>query len=177
MIEQLNAKPAELGEAELRQMAGSIADRPELWRHLVRHDPEERAWERIFRNDAVEAYVICWMDGHDTGFHDHDVSRGALAVAEGAVREERLALGGSPIGRVLGGGQSLSFGASDIHRVLHAGGRPSTTIHVYSPPIRQMGQYEIGENGVLLRHARGEDEELRSEAAAESALPAASGWS
>lgn len=151
----------ELDEQELRDLALAIAERPELWQHLVEFDEEDRKYSHILKNDNVEAYLICWMGGHDTGFHDHDVSSGALAVVEGEVREERLAIGGPPHGRVLAAGQSLTFGASDIHRVMHAGGRPSITVHVYSPPIRQMGQYEFEEGGVLRRHPRSSDEELR----------------
>ena len=48
-----------------------------------------------------------------------------------------------------------------IHRVLHAGGRPSVTLHAYSPPLTRMGAYEEGEGGILLRHAQPAGEELR----------------
>ncbi len=35
------------------------------------------------------------------------------------------------------------------------------TLHVYSPPLLRMGAYEIGEDGVLARHAMSYEEELR----------------
>ena len=31
--------------------------------------------------------------------------------------------------------RAVELGASDIHRVLHAGGEPAVTIHAYSPPL------------------------------------------
>jgi hypothetical protein len=42
---------------------------------------------------------------------------GAVAVATGAVREERLVLGGAPAARTVAAGEAFSFGAADIHRV------------------------------------------------------------
>ena len=50
--------------------------------------------------------------------------RGRSPSPHGSVREERLALGRAidePISRIAEAGSSFSFGASDIHRVLHAG--------------------------------------------------------
>jgi hypothetical protein len=35
------------------------------------------------------------MPDHDTGFHDHDDSAAAITVVDGAITEERLALGGA----------------------------------------------------------------------------------
>jgi quercetin dioxygenase-like cupin family protein len=151
----------ELEEHELLELANSIAERPELWQHLRRHDPEQRTYGRILQNDNVEVYLICWMQDHDTGFHDHDISRGALAVVEGEVREDRLAIGGPPHTRVLGTGQATTFGAADIHRVTHSGDQPAVTVHAYSPPIRQMGVYEFEEGGTLKRHAQSNDQELK----------------
>jgi predicted metal-dependent enzyme (double-stranded beta helix superfamily) len=151
----------ELEEPELLDLATAIAERPELWQHLRRHDPDQRVYGRVFHNEDVEAWLICWMDGHDTGFHDHDVSRGALAVVEGEVREDRLVIGGPPATKLLGIGQTTTFGAADIHRVTHAGARPSVTVHVYSPPIRQMGAYEFVPGGTLKRHPKSTGEELK----------------
>jgi predicted metal-dependent enzyme (double-stranded beta helix superfamily) len=151
----------ELDNAELRELALAISERPELWQHHLRHDPEQRVYTRILHNDNVEAYVICWLEGHDTGYHDHDVSSGAVAVVDGQIREDRLTIGGPPLTKLMAGGQATTFDAAAIHRVQHAGAGPAVTIHVYSPPIRQMGQYEFEEGGTLKRYARAADEELK----------------
>src|ERR1051325_7464683 len=97
------------------QLAREYASRPELWQHLVRHDPDQRTFELLRDDDEVIAWVICWMDDHDTGFHDHDVSRGAVAVVQGKVVEERLRLNGPPSERVVGAGGSFGFDPHDIH--------------------------------------------------------------
>ena len=150
-----------LEREELQDLVLEYSKRPELWQHLVNHDPEARTYEELHRDDHLGIWLICWMKDHDTGFHDHDISSGALAVAEGRVREERLGLRGIASNVLLRPGGSLSFGASDIHRVTHGGGGPAVTIHAYSPPLWRMGAYEIQESGQLLRHSVSYAEELR----------------
>jgi predicted metal-dependent enzyme (double-stranded beta helix superfamily) len=151
----------DLSEAELTALVRDLAARPKQWAHLVDHDPEQRRYELLLRDDHVAVWLICWMDDHDTGFHDHDVSAGAVAVVAGSVREERLVLGGGTVDRLAGAGESFSFAASDIHRVRHAGTEPAVTIHAYSPPLWRMGAYEVAETGELRRHSVSYAEELR----------------
>ena len=109
------------------------ATREHDWRHLIRHDPAERTYELLHRDDDVEIYLIGWMPGHDTGFHDHDDSAAAITVLEGAITEERLAIGGT-VKRTLQQGDTVTIGREAIHRVRHTGQRPATTLHAYSPP-------------------------------------------
>jgi hypothetical protein len=101
------------------------------------------------------------MNDHDTGFHDHDLSAGAFSVVDGAVREDRLVLGGEPSSRVVRAGESLGFTAADIHRVSHFGTEPAVTLHAYSPPLWRMGAYEVLPDGQLRRHSMSYAEELR----------------
>ena len=150
-----------LDRAELRELALRLAARPELWRHLVHHDPEARVYEELIRDEHVAVWLICWMHDHDTGFHDHDLSAGGVAVAAGQVREDRLALGGAPIARVHRPGEVFDFAPSDIHRVLHVGEAPAITINAYSPPLWRMGAYETKPTGELQRHSISYDTELR----------------
>lgn len=151
----------DLSERELAAMVEELGRRPELWADLVNHDPTQRVYEQLWRDDHVTVWLICWMDSHDTGFHDHDLSSGAVCVARGRVCEERLTLGGPPLVRSFGAGQSFSFAASDIHRVLHAGAGPAVTLHAYSPPLWRMGAYAVRPDGVLARHSVSYAEELR----------------
>src|SRR4029079_13738774 len=81
---------------ELEQLVRDIAADPERWQHLVRHRADERTYVELHRDEHVAVWLICWMNYHDTGYHDHDLSAGAVGVAAGAVREERLVLGGAP---------------------------------------------------------------------------------
>jgi predicted metal-dependent enzyme (double-stranded beta helix superfamily) len=150
----------DLTQPELRGFVQDLVLRPEVWRDLVRHDPDARIYEQLLRDRHVEVWLICWMNDHDTGFHDHDVSAGALAVAQGRIREERLGLN-AVIERTLEAGEGLDFAATDIHRVSHAGATPAVTIHAYSPPLWRMGAYEVKDSGELQRHSISYAEELR----------------
>ena len=146
---------------DLQALVADLAARPDAWAHLVVHDAGQRRYELLRRDDDVEVWLICWMHDHDTGFHDHDLSAGAVAVVAGAVREDRLALGGGTVSREVGAGGSFTFTAADIHRVVHAGEAPAVTIHAYSPPLWRMGAYEVLESGELRRHSVSYAEELR----------------
>jgi predicted metal-dependent enzyme (double-stranded beta helix superfamily) len=157
----LRPRGRDLSGPELQELVSELADRPELWIELVKHDRTQRVYQELLSDDHLTAWLICWMDEHDTGFHDHDVSCGAVAVVSGAVREERLAIDGPPRAGVFRAGASFHFSASDIHRVSHAGSDPAVTLHVYSPPLRRMGAYRIGEDGVLARHPMSYEQELR----------------
>jgi predicted metal-dependent enzyme (double-stranded beta helix superfamily) len=151
----------DLSPAELEAFVAELADRPELLIDLVKHDPDQRHYEELASDDHLTAWLICWMDDHDTGFHDHDISAGAVAVVGGAVREERLVLEGPPQSRVATAGATFSFSPADIHRVRHAGTDPAVTLHVYSPPLARMGAYVVDDRGVLVRHSTPASEELR----------------
>ena len=97
------------GFDRLEAFARALAEAPDRWRHLVSHDPAQRTYELLHHDETVMAWLICWMDDHDTGFHDHDGSAGAVAVVEGAVREERLRLGAEPARRIVRGGESFTL--------------------------------------------------------------------
>jgi predicted metal-dependent enzyme (double-stranded beta helix superfamily) len=151
----------DLTPAELEAYVRELADRPELWIDRVRHDTTQRVYEELLSDTHLTAWLICWMDEQDTGFHDHDVSGGAVAVVSGRVCEERLAIGAEPSSRTFAVGEAFYFTPADIHRVHHRGEDPAVTLHVYSPPLARMGAYSIDERGVLARHSIPSSEELR----------------
>jgi mannose-6-phosphate isomerase-like protein (cupin superfamily) len=150
---------------ELRGFATALAQSPERWRHLVRHVDDARVYEQIWDDEDVNAWVICWSEDQDTGFHDHDDSAAAITVISGCVREDRLTLGSEPRSRELGAGSTFTVDPVAIHRVLHAGRVPAVTIHAYSPPLRRTGAYRIGPDGALEREAQTFEVELRAEPA------------
>jgi len=151
----------DLSGPELQAFVAELADRPELWIHLVKHDTTQRLYEELLRDDHLTAWLICWMNDHDTGFHDHDTSAGAVAIVGGRVHEERLAIDAAPRHRAFAVGESFHFSPSDIHRVRHAGSDPAVTLHVYSPPLQRMGAYIVDGDGVLARHSVSSAVELR----------------
>lgn len=124
-----------------------------------------RSYELIWADSHVNAWIIRWSDDADTGFHDHDGSAAGIVVLEGAVVEERLALGAPPLARRFGAGESFHMPASAIHRIRHAGGRSALTVHAYSPPLTVQGVYRECAEGALERYTVPYTEELRGELA------------
>lgn len=152
--------------ADLDAIVRDVAADPSRWRPLVHHDPDQRHFSLLSRDAEVEVWVVSWMPGHDTGFHDHDESAAAILIVDGEVRDQRLAVGRANLEQRYGAGEAFAVRPSDIHRVQHAGAAPSVTIHAYSPPLGRMGQYEVGPDGTLRRHAQDAREELRAVIAA-----------
>jgi hypothetical protein len=151
----------DLDLAELRDLVGRIAADPEQWRPLVRSGTAERHFEQLWRDDHVDVWVISWASGNDTGFHDHDVSRGAVAVVEGEVIEERLVVGGPPRDIRHRAGDTFDFDASYVHRMRQDAAVPAVSIHAYSPPLWRMGTYAVEPDGTLRRRSISYAEELR----------------
>lgn len=155
----------DLTTPELLAFVRELAARPDLWAHLVRHDhvgEEEggRHYVSLYRDSDIDVWLLCWNLEDDTGWHDHDVSAGAVAVTRGAVTESRPRLGGEPVVTTVTAGGTLDFGPDHIHRM---GGAVdgSVSIHAYSPPLWRMGQYSISDTGVMRRFSVSYADELR----------------
>ena len=151
----------DLDREELRGLVARIAAEPERWRPLVRHGTASRAFEQLWRDEHVDVWVITWAKGNDTGFHDHDISLGAVAVLEGKIVEGRLTVGGPVRAIRHGAGQVFDFDASHIHRMCQDRDTPAVSVHAYSPPLWRMGTYAIGSDGTLRRQSVSYAEELR----------------
>jgi quercetin dioxygenase-like cupin family protein len=150
---------------QLQRFVLDLASRPELWAHLVRDASDARVYEQIWEDEGVNAWVICWSEDQDTGFHDHDESAAAITVISGRVREERLRLGTTPSCHEAEAGTTFALPATAIHRVLHAGAGPAVTIHAYSPPLTKSGAYRVGADGELERESLPLEQELRGDPA------------
>ncbi len=159
-----------LSPVELEQLAVEIVECPEIWEPLVHVDRDRRRYELIYENEHLDAWVLSWMPGQGTGFHDHYISGVGLCCAAGGVREDLLVYGGSDIELHLRPGDSRQGGPGYIHRVRHELGEPAVTIHVYSPRLDWVGQYRLGDNGIVRREVRPGRNELTDQLVAEGAL-------
>ncbi len=151
-----SAPAAPLSPAQLAQIALRVADHSGQWLSLVRYDPRRRWYQRLVRDEEHEIWLLSWLPGQHTGFHDHGTSAGAFAVARGFLREQ-AAPGGrpEPSGRTLAPGAVRTFGPAYVHDVRNESAWPAVSIHAYSPPLSSMRRYGIAASGVL--HATGED--------------------
>jgi quercetin dioxygenase-like cupin family protein len=160
--ELIPAQP-ELSAAELELMATAIRDRPELWQPLLVVDPTRRRYRLLFEDERTDIWVLCWMPGQSTGFHDHDVSDVGIAIACGTVVERQLRLPTGATARELRHGDTRQGPAGYIHSVAHGEGEPAVSIHCYSPPLMKVGQYRVDPSGILRRDAEHGRRELVDE--------------
>jgi hypothetical protein len=115
----------------------------------------EGSFELLWRNEHSEAWLNQWWEPRDTGYHDHSGSGVGVYVLEGRARNEALVVRGPRRIREYAAGESFSFPGTGIHRMEHT--RGAVTIHVYSPPLSEIGHYEVVD-GELRRHAGPPDE-------------------
>ncbi|MEO7070091.1 MAG: cysteine dioxygenase family protein [Nostocoides sp.] len=150
----------DLDTAELRALASAVAADPSRWEQHVAFADGERHYVSLHRDAHVDVWVLCWTPANDTGWHDHDISSGAVAVVRGTLTEHNLAVGHPSLSTDVPAGQVFSFGPDHIHRLV---GKEavSVSIHAYSPPLWRLGQYSVGSTGVLRRVSVSYADELR----------------
>ena len=149
-----------LERAELQALVDELAKDPGRWREHVSFGGEKRHYVSLHRDEYVDIWLLCWQQGDDTGWHDHDISSGAVRVVRGTVRESSPRIAGEPATRVVGAGTSFSFGPDHIHRLAGEDAR-AVSIHAYSPPLWRLGQYSVDDDGVMRRESVSYADELR----------------
>ena len=101
----------ELTPAELSETAAWLGRKP--WHELCLDIDADRSYQERYRGGQFSTWLIHWGQTADTGFHDHDLSAGAVHVIRGRVREERLRLDGPPDVREYGPGETFTIEASE----------------------------------------------------------------
>ncbi len=104
-----------LGQRELTELVERLARQPELWSDEVSYAGGRRHFASIHRDEYVDVWLICWSPGNDTGWHDHDVSSGAVRVVQGALMESNPRIGGVHTQAVITEGGSISFGPDQMY--------------------------------------------------------------
>jgi predicted metal-dependent enzyme (double-stranded beta helix superfamily) len=131
----------------LVEIATRLAGQHDLWEPLVRYDPISRYYARLASEPDFEAWLLTWVPGQGTEWHDHGGSAGAFAVVRGELTERTATV--SPLEspriveepRVLSDGALRAFGTKHIHRVTNNGLEPAVSVHVYSPALVEMNSY------------------------------------
>jgi hypothetical protein len=75
---------------------GAIAAQPARWRDIVRLDTSRRWYHRLELTDDHEVWLLSWLPGQSTGFHDHGaaVSVHAYSPPLAAMRRYELTAAG-----------------------------------------------------------------------------------
>jgi predicted metal-dependent enzyme (double-stranded beta helix superfamily) len=142
-----------LGARQLAQIVQRVAASPAEWLPRVRLNPVGRWYEQIHLDDSHEVWLISWLPGQETGYHDHGGASGAFTVALGTLMESRFT-GPSVTGHLLrkpvGPGEVRSFGPRYIHNVHNV--TPASlavSVHAYSPPLSAMTRYQLTASGLV----------------------------
>jgi rhodanese-related sulfurtransferase/mannose-6-phosphate isomerase-like protein (cupin superfamily) len=117
------------------------------WVDRVRLRAERRWYERLYQGPDYDIWVISWLPGQSTGFHDHGASSGAFILATGILEEHRP----DERTRVIHPGESRAFGPDYAHDVRNVSLAPAISIHAYSPPLNEMNEYELDGSQLVLR--------------------------
>jgi rhodanese-related sulfurtransferase/mannose-6-phosphate isomerase-like protein (cupin superfamily) len=122
------------------------------WIDQVRLRAERRWYERLYHGSDYDIWVISWLPGQSTGFHDHGASSGAFVVATGILEEHRP----GERTRIIHPGKPRAFGPDYAHDVRNVSLAPSISIHAYSPPLSEMNEFELNGNRLVPRERASE---------------------
>ena len=175
--DELSARTSELLDGEgtlseetLERLVRRIAVRPDLWQPLVVVDHERRRYELLYDDDQVDVWVLSWMPGQKTGFHDHDRSSVALMCVQGELDEGSLAIGADATILRMTAGTARTGAGGYIHSVSYHAGEPAVSIHAYSPPLTCVGQYRADAEGRVRREPEHGRRELADDSIAAAAV-------
>ena len=151
--EQRILSPKQLA-AEVRRLTCTPAE----WVARVRLDPEGRWYERMHTTDGFEVWLISWLPGQSTGFHDHGGSAGAFGVVWGAL-DECVVRGSQAAVSKVASGDVRAFGPRYVHDVRNsATGSVAVSVHAYSPPLSAMTRYDLTPGGLVVAATEGEED-------------------
>src|SRR4051812_18015131 len=99
---------------DLADTARRLSRQRAIWQGLVDFDPITRYYARLLADEHHEAWLLTWLPGQGTPWHDHGGSAGSFVVLQGALTEEvaghRAAPGLDGAHRVTGPGVLLTPG-------------------------------------------------------------------
>jgi rhodanese-related sulfurtransferase/predicted metal-dependent enzyme (double-stranded beta helix superfamily) len=132
--------------SELANIVAVFASSDE-WVGRVRLRADRRWYERLYHGPDYDVWVISWLPGQSTGFHDHGASAGAFVVTTGVLEEHR------PDGRaqVVHADKPRAFGPDYTHDVRNVSLAPAISIHAYSPPLSEMNEYDFDDGQLIPR--------------------------
>jgi predicted metal-dependent enzyme (double-stranded beta helix superfamily) len=152
--------PNVLTPTELAAEVQRLIATPAQWVARVRLDLEGRWYEQIRLADDYEVWLISWMPGQSTGFHDHGGANGAFGVVWGDLDECAVSRDGTTalVNRV-GSGSVRSFGPRYVHDVRNTSGSSvAVSVHAYSPPLTAMTRYDLTASGLVEVSSEGQED-------------------
>src|SRR4051812_11270590 len=131
----------------LAEIATRLAGQRSLWEPLIAFDPVSRYYARLAAESSFEAWLLTWLPGQGTDWHDHGGSAGAFVTVQGALTERfarpdrnRIPVV-EPRANLLTPGAVRAFGTRHIHPVTNTGSVPAARLHDYQPALTVMNVY------------------------------------
>ncbi len=123
-------------------VARHYAASPDDWPLAPRFDPAKRWYHRLSGpDDELEVWLLSWLPGQGTGWHDHGGSAGAFVVVSGTLLEQTVSDGLVQVAHIPGAGRE--FGPHHIHRLVNFSRRPAVSVHAYAPSLSTMTRYRL----------------------------------
>ena len=107
---------------------------------LLGDDPLRRSGTRMVATKDYDVWLLRWPQGTRVNPHDHGGSAGAFVVISGELVELRWE-DSIPVSRTVGRGDTVTVEPGVVHDVVATRGL-SYSVHVYSPPLREMSFYD-----------------------------------
>ncbi|MEV7603272.1 cysteine dioxygenase family protein [Kitasatospora sp. NPDC089797] len=126
--------------AEYARLVREIAADRARWEPLVRYDALTRWYARLETGPGYEVWLLSWLPGQSSGFHDHGASSGVMTVVRGELIERSLGHSGEEA-RTLRPGSRRVFSSGYLHEVVNGALEPAVSIHLYTPGLTEMNQY------------------------------------
>ncbi|PBC79526.1 hypothetical protein BX265_4330 [Streptomyces sp. TLI_235] len=126
--------------ADQARLVREIAADRARWEPLVRYDALTRWYARLETGPGYEVWLLSWLPGQSSGFHDHGRSSGVMAVVRGELTERSLTADGEGT-RVLRPGTQRVFSDGYLHEMVNAALEPAVSVHLYTPGLVEMNQY------------------------------------
>jgi Cysteine dioxygenase type I len=158
--------PAHVFGADPYEIAGRLAP---FMRWEEASEVVERSWRLVARTPDFDAWLIAWPPGGRVELHDHGVSRGALTVLSGTLVEtvpHRDEWGRLDLLRCdLQTGVTLRFDHGHVHDVLNEGPETALSLHVYSPALTSMTNFDVAGDQLVASGVRFTDDGWEDESA------------
>lgn len=140
-----------LSPVELGRIVRSTAVEADDWLEIVRFTEGSRWFHRLALASDYEIWLLSWLPGQRTGFHDHGRACGAFTVTCGKLIETLAIPGNSRVRRrVAAEGSLTTFGGHHLHDVGCNSAEPAISVHAYSPPLSAMQRYVMTDVGLKL---------------------------
>ena len=155
LLERLDRHIGRIPLAEIERLLGDLTISVEDVTRWMRFGEEHYRRNLMHEGPAYQALILCWRNGQRSPIHDHQGSSCGVRVIAGVALETVFERTGS--GMVFAtrsvehpAGSVCATEDRDIHQVsnLMEDGADLVTLHVYSPPLLNMGTYTLFDSTV-----------------------------